>query len=362
MAKINWGITSGFVGKLGNVVGFNWKGQNIQRAHNVNGSKSRTKDQSLQRAKFALITHAGSDLYEAVYEGYHYAARTRRTTQNGLFVKDNMMNVIGDDAEQLVLDYEHLQLSSGKLLGVDFGEATLAGNVLSVSIVGANLDDRRVAPNDRVYLCAYCPDCQNAKCKAVGVRGDEEAISLTLPAKWASKRIYAYGFVIGAASYNDALASKTEYLGYFDAEGAAQGGNPSTPSNSGQSGTGSNTGTQTGGNSGGNTGGNSGAQNGGNNGGNASGDTTEAETLAAPVISGASPFAESTQVTITGPDGAEIHYTTDGSTPTAESTLYSEALTITETTTVKAVAIKDGDSSTVSSRQFTKGAETSGEN
>ena len=32
MSKSNWGITSGFTGKLGNVVGFNWKGQNIQRA------------------------------------------------------------------------------------------------------------------------------------------------------------------------------------------------------------------------------------------------------------------------------------------------------------------------------------------
>ncbi len=32
MAKTNWGITSGFIGKLGNVVGFNWKGKNIQRA------------------------------------------------------------------------------------------------------------------------------------------------------------------------------------------------------------------------------------------------------------------------------------------------------------------------------------------
>ena len=55
-----------------------------------------------------------------------------------------------------------------------------------------------------------------------------------------------------------------------------------------------------------------------------------------------------------GPAGAEIRYTTNGSTPTAESTLYSGPLTLTETTTVKAIAIKDGVSSAVTSRTYSK--------
>jgi hypothetical protein len=59
---------------------------------------------------------------------------------------------------------------------------------------------------------------------------------------------------------------------------------------------------------------------------------------------------------MSGPDGAEIHYTVDGSTPTAESPVYSEPLTLTETTIVKAIAIKDGESSAVTSRTYTKGS------
>jgi predicted histone-like DNA-binding protein len=77
--------------------------------------------------------------------------------------------------------------------------------------------------------------------------------------------------------------------------------------------------------------------------------------LSAPSFSGDTQFAESTQVTMSGPDGAEIHYTTDGSTPTAESPVYSEPLTLTETTIVKAIAIKDGQSSAVTTRNYTKG-------
>lgn len=78
-------------------------------------------------------------------------------------------------------------------------------------------------------------------------------------------------------------------------------------------------------------------------------------TVAAPTISGTTPFEETTSVTMSGPAGASIHYTTDGSTPTASSTSYTEAITLSDTTTVKAVAVKDGVTSSVATRTFTKG-------
>jgi hypothetical protein len=76
--------------------------------------------------------------------------------------------------------------------------------------------------------------------------------------------------------------------------------------------------------------------------------------LAAPTISGETPFAESTEVTMSGPEGATIHYTTDGSTPTSGSTAYTEALTLDATTTVKAVSVKSGVTSAAATKKFTK--------
>lgn len=108
-------------------------------------------------------------------------------------------------------------------------------------------------------------------------------------------------------------------------------------SNSGSSGTGSDTPAGGGGNSGGNSG------------------SSETTTVAAPQFSGETQFTESTEVTITGPDGASIYYTVDGSTPTSESSQYSSPLTFSQTTTLKAIAIKDGVSSEVASRTYTKG-------
>lgn len=74
--------------------------------------------------------------------------------------------------------------------------------------------------------------------------------------------------------------------------------------------------------------------------------------VAAPVIfPNGGIFSESQTVTITcATEGAAIYYTTDGSTPTSAGTLYNGEFTLTETTTVKAIAVKDGmgDSSVVS--------------
>ena len=88
---------------------------------------------------------------------------------------------------------------------------------------------------------------------------------------------------------------------------------------------------------------------------------TDGETVTAPVISGNTSFSETTSVTMSAEAGAEIRYTTDGSTPTASSTLYASALTLSDTTTVKAIAIKNGVSSEVATKVFTKSSGGSGD-
>ena len=61
-----------------------------------------------------------------------------------------------------------------------------------------------------------------------------------------------------------------------------------------------------------------------------------------PTISGADKFSDRTEVTITATTGASIYYTTDDTKPTNESQKYNTPITLTETTTIKAIAIEDG--------------------
>ena len=78
---------------------------------------------------------------------------------------------------------------------------------------------------------------------------------------------------------------------------------------------------------------------------------------AAPVIDpNGGTFTGKQTVTITcATEGARIYYTLDGSDPTADSTLYTGAFTLTESATVKAIAVKDGcTASEIVTAAFTK--------
>lgn len=76
--------------------------------------------------------------------------------------------------------------------------------------------------------------------------------------------------------------------------------------------------------------------------------------VVAPTISGTTPFETSTTAAISAESGAAIYYTTDGSTPTTSSTQYSSPISLNATTTIKAIAVKNGVSSEVSAKTFTK--------
>ena len=79
--------------------------------------------------------------------------------------------------------------------------------------------------------------------------------------------------------------------------------------------------------------------------------------VVAPTISGETTFEGSTEVTITGGDGTTIYYTTDGTDPTTATTTKGTSpvkFTIDKSTTVKAIAEKNGNVSTVASKEFTK--------
>lgn len=77
--------------------------------------------------------------------------------------------------------------------------------------------------------------------------------------------------------------------------------------------------------------------------------TYSAPAVNAPTIS----IGTSGTVTISGDSGATIYYTTDGTTPTTSSTKYSSAFSVPSGTTVKAIAVRYGKTSSVSSQTYT---------
>ena len=84
--------------------------------------------------------------------------------------------------------------------------------------------------------------------------------------------------------------------------------------------------------------------------------TREVSALDAPVITpNGGTFSNSCEVSITAQEGASIFYTTDGTDPTADSSKYTAPFTLTNSTVVKAIAVKEGYSnSKISYAAFTR--------
>src|SRR3989344_4989746 len=90
---------------------------------------------------------------------------------------------------------------------------------------------------------------------------------------------------------------------------------------------------------------------------------SDAACSALPLSASASPqsttFASSITVTLSSSDpAASIYYTTDGSTPTASSGVYSSALTFTNTTTLKFFAKNQSSQTSTASETYTKSSGT----
>ena len=71
------------------------------------------------------------------------------------------------------------------------------------------------------------------------------------------------------------------------------------------------------------------------------------------ILADNSRFADSIEVSIEAEEDSEIHYTVDGTTPTLQSPLYTAPFPVSTTTTVKAIAVQDGETSSVATRTFT---------
>lgn len=82
--------------------------------------------------------------------------------------------------------------------------------------------------------------------------------------------------------------------------------------------------------------------------------TAPTAAVEAPTFSpAAGTYAEAQTVTIAcATDGATIYYTTDGTEPTSASTQYTDAITVSTATTIKAIAIKGADESTVATAAY----------
>ena len=119
MGKQLGGINGPYVGKIGKVVGYQWRGIWVTRAMPEEFHDAKSERQLEQRGRFKAMVGFAGRLKDILRIGLKQSALKAHKTECNYFQMINKDCLLWDDGA-LVVDYEHLRLSEGPVAPVAF--------------------------------------------------------------------------------------------------------------------------------------------------------------------------------------------------------------------------------------------------
>ncbi|MGX8712959.1 MAG: DUF6266 family protein [bacterium] len=215
MAKQTEGINGGFIGRVGTVVGYQWRGKWCVRSYPRHINDARTPGQLRQREWFKLAVQLASRLTPTLRAGMRERSRRLQMTEGNYFISLNK-ECFGLEEGRLTVDYARLTVADGPVAPVGFGTPALVAGERNFTVTvdfDRNPLHLPVENDDKVYLAALCEEEADGVLSSPAFRREERA-ALRLPAAWEGKTVHLYGFV---QDYNGE-ASASQYLGSLRVE------------------------------------------------------------------------------------------------------------------------------------------------
>lgn len=208
MAKQEAGYMGGFRGTLGTAVGYSWRGTWVMRSKPGRVANPRTDKQMQHRELFKRMVQTAARMRGAVAVGLRDESRKMHMTEYNLFVnRNNDCFSLADN--ELVVDYERLQLSGGPVAPVEFGDMVIDDLLTGHIDFIKNPLHQLASPDDVVYVYAYCQAKESGAVVGMATRRTKR-VNICLPTEWAGLEVHLYGFVTDAAG----RASSTCYIGH----------------------------------------------------------------------------------------------------------------------------------------------------
>jgi hypothetical protein len=155
MGTISKGILGGFSGKVGNVVGGNWKGIDYMRSKASRRNFKPTQAQLEQQLKFALVVRFIQTITALVEISFGDFA-VRKTGFNSA-VSYTLKNAVTGTYPVFNLQYADVLVSRGDLPNVLSPAVTVAGGSLLTWAWTDNSGVGIARPTDKALLVAFCP-------------------------------------------------------------------------------------------------------------------------------------------------------------------------------------------------------------
>ena len=210
MARQTEGINGGFVGRVGTVVGYQWRGKWCMRSYPQHIHDRKSEAQLRQRGWFAEAVRFASRLTEVLRVGLREASTAMHMTEGNLFVRLNK-GLFSMEEGRLEVDYAQLTLSLGNVATVGFGVPRKEGGA-GERRVAVDFDRNPLHADceggDKVYLVAIDAASQHAMLGLPTYRR-HGSVAIEFPQGWEGREVHLYGMV---QNYEGAT-SPSEYLG-----------------------------------------------------------------------------------------------------------------------------------------------------
>lgn len=194
MAIVPNGITGPFIGRVGTVVGYMWKGRNCMRSYVAHIHYPNTAEQQLERNWFVNMVRFASSARQALKLGLREKAAAAGMTEGNFFVMMNKAFFVRSDG-QVNVDYSRLKIASGSAADVYFHPARFEENEVVTVDFEKNSMSLRASGDDSVYLYIYAPGLGEGCLSAPAPRRSKK-VSVSLPQWWAGQEVHVYGFVV----------------------------------------------------------------------------------------------------------------------------------------------------------------------
>jgi hypothetical protein len=188
MGRIKKGILGGFSGKVGTVVGANWKQISYMRSLPQNVKNPRTLGQRKQRSKFALVLALLKPMLPFLRIGWKLYAYKQSAFNAATSYA--LANAITGTFPNFAIDYKKVLVSRGNLPPVINGTATPATAKVEVTWDN-NTGVGTAQATDKLQVVVLNP----AKETAIILEGDNRSKgtqSVTIPTSWKNDKAHVY--------------------------------------------------------------------------------------------------------------------------------------------------------------------------
>ena len=207
MASFQKGILGRFSGKVGTVIGGNWKGIDYMRSKGVNGNKNPTLPQLTQQLKFKLCINFVQTMAGLVAISFKPFAVQKTGINSALSY--TLQNTVLGVYSLFTINYPSVLVSRGDLPNA-LGPSVVmgAGSQLTYSWTD-NSGVGNAAPNDKAILAIFCAAFN--QCIYTTIGADRNAITDTINlTKFAGQVVETY---IGFISANGKNVATSIYTG-----------------------------------------------------------------------------------------------------------------------------------------------------